>query len=319
MSEPNPDQPPVTGGLAASGLSALRLAANWAIAGVSIAVIAAFVYWTVNLGTRDPHEVPVIRAMEGPSRTQPEDPGGRKANHQGLAVNRVQSDGSVADPAQEVVLAPAPDQLEDGDQTLGEAGNVQPTEPEENQIVAADPEAATDRSEEELDALEIVDSVAEAAADEELANSDPAMVPRNNIRGTAYSPSQSLRPQGRPSVLRTQVAEVQPTAAVSATPPPPKPAPEAPPEQTDTVPIGTRLIQLGAYDTAELAQTEWAKLLDANADLLEDKQRLIIKAESGGRNFYRLRAAGFNSLDESRTLCAALIARATPCIPVTAR
>ena len=61
------------------------------------------------------------------------------------------------------------------------------------------------------------------------------------------------------------------------------------------------------------------KLLEKHGDLLEGKDRLVIEAESGGRKFYRLRAAGFNSLDESRALCSALLARGTPCIPVTAR
>ena len=93
MSEVETEIQPVAGSVASSGLSALRMVANWVIAGVSLVVIGGFVYWTVNLGTRDPREVPIIRAMEGPSRVAPEDPGGRKARHQGLAVNAVQSDG----------------------------------------------------------------------------------------------------------------------------------------------------------------------------------------------------------------------------------
>ncbi|MEM7441462.1 MAG: SPOR domain-containing protein [Pseudomonadota bacterium] len=322
MSEPNPDHGPVAGGVAASGLSALRLAANWAIAAVSLAVIAGFLYWTVNLGTRDPHEVPIIRAMEGPSRTQPDDPGGQQANHQGLAVNRVQADGSVAAPADEVVLAPDPDQLTEDDKSLAEAAPAQTSTKkaadtsEDVAPTLSDPEVVENKSEEDLDALEIADSVAEALAEEQIANQDPAMVPNDNIRGTPQSPSKSLRPKGRPSVLRTEVTQVQATVAATA---PSETTPTPADEPGDTVAIGTRLIQLGAYDTADLARADWDKLLQQNADLLEDKRRLVIQAESGGRKFYRLRASGFNSLEDSRALCAALIARATPCIPVTAR
>lgn len=301
---------PPTGGVTASGLSALRLVANWAIAAVSLAVIAGFVYWTVNLGTRDPHEVPIIRAMEGPSRVAPDDPGGRKASHQGLAVNAVQSDGSVEAPAREVVLAPEPDQLSDDDPTLGSTKTVASDEATKKpvQTAEADPEQKEPKSEADLDALEIVDKVAEAAAEQDQANADPSLVPVRKIGGTKFSPKTSLRPQGRPSALATQVTDVERTASV-------EPVANA----VESVPIGTRLIQLGAYDSAELAQTEWAKLVDKHADLLEEKKRLVVEAESGGRKFYRLRAVGFNSLDESRNLCSALLARGTPCIPVTAR
>ncbi len=68
---------------------------NWAGAIASIALVVGLVYWVFQLGTRNPNEIPIIRAMEGPARTQPDNPGGIQANHQGLAVNAVQSEGGV--------------------------------------------------------------------------------------------------------------------------------------------------------------------------------------------------------------------------------
>ena len=86
------DQHPETVGT----VGMMKTAVNWGVAALSFAVIGSFVIWMVNLGLRDPHDVPIVRAMEGPSRVAPTDPGGKQALHQGLAVNSVQSEGGVA-------------------------------------------------------------------------------------------------------------------------------------------------------------------------------------------------------------------------------
>ncbi|GGA24583.1 SPOR domain-containing protein [Neptunicoccus cionae] len=305
------------------GLGVVRTAVNWGVAGLSVAVIGGFVYWTVSLGTRDPHDVPIIRAMVGPSRVAPADPGGMQASHQGLAVNSVQAEGGVAAPANTVVLAPEPARLRQEDLPAGEAANVTRVSAkaeddtsakalnEETDIDVEIESSEGEAAEADLDALEIAEDVAEQLAAREQANVDPATIPRSNIRGTQYSPSASSRPQGRPRDLETQITRVQPTSSQADA------APEF--QSVDSVPVGTRLIQLGAYDSAELAKADWLKLLKQHNHLLEDKKRLVIAAKSGGRKFYRLRAAGFDSLDESRALCSALLAVGTPCIPVTAR
>lgn len=307
-------------GVAISGLSVVRLTVQWVIAAASLVVIGGFIYWTVTLGTRDPHEVPIILAMEGPSRVAPEDPGGATASHQGLAVNTVQAQGAVESPAREVVLAPDPAQPTEDDLPLGQAQAASVKAAETPQAPPEKPTRVTptmasivdpleeEKSEADLDALEIADSVAQAVAQRSLAETDPALIPAANIRGTKQSPKTSKRPKGRPDTLRAQVVNVERTAAVASAS-----------VETDTVPIGTRLIQLGAYDKAELARSQWDSLMERHSDLLEGKKRLVIEAQSGGRKFYRLRAAGFNSLDESRSMCSALLARGTPCIPVTAR
>lgn len=301
------ETPAATGG----SFGVVKTAINWGVAALSLAVIAGFVFWTVNLGTRDPHDVPIVRAMEGPSRVAPKDPGGTQASHQGLAVNSVQSEGGVANPSNTVVLAPEPAQLSDEDQPINKATQVTQASTQPVEQPVADPEPEVAQSEEELDAIEIADQVAERLAQEALANIDPATIPRENIRGTEFSPTASLRPQVRPAGLSTEITLVQPTASNTAV--------QSNVAAVDSVPIGTRLIQLGAYDSAELANSEWAKLLAKHSHLLEEKKRLVVAAQSGGRKFYRLRAAGFNSLDESRALCSALLAVGTPCIPVTAR
>ncbi|MCP5072815.1 MAG: SPOR domain-containing protein [Rhodobacteraceae bacterium] len=282
----------------AGGHGVVRMVLNWTIATVSIAVVAGFVYWAFSIGTRDPNNVPIIRAMEGPARVLPEDPGGEQASHQGLAVNSVQADGGVAAPADQVVLAPTPEELSDED-TAG-AGVVPKARAK---LAAADPVIETPEQQSGSD-------VVAAAIQQDMAASEETEVQpvrKRVLSGTAFSPERSPRPQNRPADLSVELASVESISESTS------------PESVSSVPIGTRLVQLGAYDSAALAAKEWDKLFTKHSDLLDEKKRLVVSAESGGRKFYRLRAVGFNSLDESRTLCSALLARGTPCIPVTAR
>ncbi len=276
----------------AGGLGVMRMAMNWAIAGASLAVVGGFGYWAVSLGTRNPNEVPIIRAMEGPARVQPDDPGGEQASHQGLAVNSVQSNGGVAAPANQVALAPAPEQL-----TNEDLANAELT-PAQTPTKKPEPPAEQQPEQQEL-ALQVEQPAQEPAP---LTEQRSARV----IHDTPYSPRRSLRPFSRPKGLAAQLEDIQSASA-------------RPSASVESVPLGTRLVQLGAYDSRDLAAQEWDKLFAKHGDLLDGKKRLIQAAESGGRKFFRLRAVGFASKDESRTLCSALLARGTPCIPVTAR
>jgi len=74
----------------------------------SVALVLGLGIWGYQLTMRDVSDVPVIRALEGPARVQPDDPGGQLAQHQGLAVNDVQAEGEASGPAPQVILAPAP-------------------------------------------------------------------------------------------------------------------------------------------------------------------------------------------------------------------
>jgi hypothetical protein len=80
---------------------------NWIGAALSLALIAGLGYWAYQLIVRDVTGVPVVRALEGPMRIAPEDPGGSTAAYQGLAVNAIAAEGTAAAPADTLVLAPA--------------------------------------------------------------------------------------------------------------------------------------------------------------------------------------------------------------------
>ncbi len=85
---------------------------------------------------------------------------------------------------------------------------------------------------------------------------------------------------------------------------------------TASVPTGTNLVQLGAFDSPEIAAAEWERLQGPFGEFLDGKERVIQEAESGGRTFFRLRAMGFEDLAAARRLCAALVAEDAGCIPV---
>ena len=75
-----------------------------------------------------------------------------------------------------------------------------------------------------------------------------------------------------------------------------------------TIPVGTRLVQFGAFDTADEARAEWARLQGSFGDLMADKGLVVQPAESGGRTFFRLRAHGFEDEDDARRFCSAFVA-----------
>lgn len=81
---------------------------NWLGAAVSVVLIVAVSVWGYRLIVRDVTGVPVVRALEGPMRVAPEDPGGRQAAYRGLAVNEVAAEGVAAPAPAQVVLAPPP-------------------------------------------------------------------------------------------------------------------------------------------------------------------------------------------------------------------
>ena len=92
--------------------------ANIVGAVISLAVFGGIVTWGAQTVLRDSSGVPVVRALEGPARVAPEDPGGLLVAHQGLTVNEVagsQVIGSTNDPLQ---LAPRPINLQAEDQPI---------------------------------------------------------------------------------------------------------------------------------------------------------------------------------------------------------
>jgi SPOR domain len=326
--------------------SNLSTALNWVGAILSLGLIAGLGYWAYQLVVRDVTGVPVVRAMEGPMRIAPEDPGGSTAAYQGLAVNAIAAEGTAEAPAEMVVLAPVEVNLTPEDRAMSALLPDAPEAPIAE--VAAQPLSAIDLAvaaalgeepsvmlasqsvepETEMEAASVDAEVAaagpEVVAVEEVAavgvlEEEEEIVPTSSVAATdakgmiAVSP----RPMQRPTrAVGTQVASLDPAVGLTPTATVEVAAIDLDPT---TIPDGARLVQLGAYPTADLAREEWDVVAARFADFMQGKSRVIEQAEAGGRIFYRLRVAGFDDLADSRRFCAVLVAGEASCIPVAAR
>jgi SPOR domain len=303
---------------------------------LSIVLIAGLAVWGYKLAMRDVTGVPVVRALEGPMRIQPDDPGGVAAAHQGLAVNTVAAEGQAEGPTEQVALAPAPMALSPddlparpGDEvsavSMAEADDALPVD--EPDLA---PEIASLADEDDAEAVEVAAAMALAdaiAADEAPLGDDEAdlsLTPEAeavlasalvspNVPGVARSP----RPQPRPNEIVARAAASPVELALASA------AAAAPAAVRDVDPAeiaaGTRLVQLGAFDSEAVAYSEWDKLAMRFPEILEGKDRVIQQAQSGGKTFYRLRALGFEDISDARRFCAALMAGQAACIPVASR
>lgn len=276
----------------------MQTAINWIGALLSVVLVLGTGVWGYRLVVRDVSGVPVVRALEGPMRVTPDDPGGRRAAFQGLAVNRIAAEGNAAPPADRVVLAPQPVSLTAEDvpradlNPVPEVTSAPPASPASDP--PADPIAAALA---EAMGTEMPDS-----SQDETTLSGPA-----GKMGVARSPLPRARPEGD---MTAALGAGRDAATIRA------PVNEIDPA---TLAPGTTLVQLGAFESAELAREEWRRLAGLFGSFMDGRDRVVQTAVSGGRNFYRLRAAGFPDISAARRFCAALVAEGADCIPVVAR
>ena len=82
----------------------------------------------------------------------------------------------------------------------------------------------------------------------------------------------------------------------------------------------TPMVQLGAFESARIAEAEWARISHQFASNFEGKGRVIQRrATNTGIVFYRLRVVGFADMDAARRFCSVLKAENIDCIRVAAR
>ncbi|MGV8954624.1 MAG: SPOR domain-containing protein [Cypionkella sp.] len=304
---------------------------NLAGAACSVCLVLGLVVWGYKLAVRDVTGIPVVRALEGPLRIAPENPGGEVAMHQGLSVNAVAAVGTAAPLPESVILAPAEIELNAEDApglaVLASASApmqtpVQPLaasmsiaapvaiSPEPQEVLVQpqpqpDPEAFSDIAVEQPVPATEQDAVAAALA--------IALADDGSVEADAPVPvvAHSVRPMPRPS--RGETAVISDASAVTESAPAPTEVDAA------SIPAGTRLVQLGAFDDEAGARAEWSALQSRFPELIGTKAMVVQSAQSGGRTFYRLRAHGFENEDETRRFCAALLAENASCIAVAQR
>lgn len=317
-------------------LEIVQTATRWTGAVVSVSLVLGLGVWSYKMMVRDISGVPVIQAMSGPARTAPEDPGGHKAAHQGLSVNRIAALGEAAPPPDTVTLAPRPAALAAEDRPMATTPMARPNALPDRVILAsarpgdiprlgagdlrdtgrpvADAEALAARKSADAKALAVEvqqDAAAEAKPPVNVFGSalDAALA---EALGVEKAVLRSPRPASRPVREGVKLAALEPTAGQIASLAPAVIDP-------DNLPAGTRLVQLGAYDDRAEAEAAWDQIETRFGAYLEGRQPVIQSAESNGRSFYRLRAHGFVDEGDARRFCAALLAEQANCIPVMIR
>lgn len=319
---------------------------NVAAAAISVALIGGVGVWGYKLLMRDVTGVPVVRAMEGEMRVAPENPGGEIASNVGLSVNSVPAEGGAAEPEDRLVLAPSNVALEAEDlevAPMAEAGEPAVEDPL-GEVVAETVQAnLTEADEEDApeqvaalatpvdpttpltadDVLALADQIAAGAAPmTDLAEGEDVPV-AVAVNGVAVNPDvipdavpgvrRSIRPAARPANRAAPVAVPAAANTTAAATPVTGEVTRAP------IPVGTKLVQLGAFDSPDIAATEWVRLTARFPDFFAGKEQIIQEAASGGRTFYRLRAMNFADLSDARRFCSAMSAEGAPCIPVVVR
>lgn len=328
---------------------------NLAGAVASLALIVGVGVWGYGVMARDVSGVPVVMAATGPMRIAPQEPGGTEADHQGLAVNAVAGLGAAEGPAGQLLLAPVPAGLAAEDVAsnamvaVDDTGSAMPvaltqdgavpqlgsteSDSEADPILALVSQIAADNAPltalpepavaaiptDGSDLLGDIDGDGDTAAYEDTSEEDTEVASY-----TGPGLARSLRPQLRPGGV--QVAAVSAgvsegtsvdaavVAAIGSTS-----ASTTRELDAETLPVGTRLVQIGAFDSPETARVEWSRLEGRFGEFLDGKGRVIQQAQSGGRTFYRLRAEGFVDLADARRFCAAFVAEKVDCIPVVTK
>ncbi|MDT2083612.1 MAG: SPOR domain-containing protein [Planktomarina sp.] len=263
--------------------------ANIVGAFISFAVFIGVIGWGAQTLMRDSSGVPVVRALEGPSRMAPVNPGGVPASHQGLTVNQVSSSQKTVLVGELLQLAPGPINLQIDDlpivkQIINEAtGLLELKKTDVLEIESAIVEPSTDSD-------EIIVKLASILTSSTLSSLAPEAP---NVMLNASS-----RPQVRPnSWLQTNLPRKVATRG-------------------GEVPLGTLMVQLGAFSDENTALEAWKRLSERYGDYFVGKEATILNGKISEQEIYRLRVYGFNDINESRRLCTALHGQNAECYPV---
>tara|TARA_B100001057_G_scaffold271096_1_gene271319 strand:- start:3615 stop:4535 length:921 start_codon:yes stop_codon:yes gene_type:complete len=287
----------------------LNMILYWTGAALSLSLLAGAIGWTYQLIVRDINQIPIIRAQLGPLRVAPDNPGGLTAANQGLSVTQlaVNEKPLLSD---EINLAPAAEILskETSPLFVTEVDKLNKIDP----IYALkEKNADNDKNLSGLSGTIKADTgsktepaLAQVAFSQKKIEIENAVSLALSITAEPNASLTSLRPKTRPiSFQQNRNTSLELIANK---------------EPMSKLPIGSAIVQLGAFDSKSLAESEWQRFEILLGSILVSKQMIIQKAESGGKIFYRLRASGFNDISDARQFCTA-ISDKVACIPVVTR
>ena len=282
----------------------------WTGAALSVSLMIGAIGWSYQLIVRDINQIPIVRAQLGPLRVAPEDPGGLTAANQGLSVTQLAVNEKPL-LSNEIHLAPAAQILDAENLGLDVTDSVQSnTDDGTLEIKEVNAENSINFKALSNEKIEVNKGLKEIAGISKVAFSQKKIEIENavslalSITGDPPDSLSSLRPKIRPELLHKntktpggQVVTNEPIFKLSK---------------------GSAVVQLGAFDSKNFAKNEWQRYEKLLGSILISKKMIIQEAESGGKIFYRLRAAGFDDISDARQFCTAIRDKAA-CIPVVTR
>ena len=287
----------------------LNMIFYWTGAALSLSLLVGAIVWSYQLIIRDINQIPIVKAQLGPLRVAPDDPGGLTAANQGLSVTQL----AVSEKpllSNEIRLAPAAEIL-NAEHLLSEV--TQKVHPNIDDEAFEIKEVNAENS---INLLEVsnetgVDTnskdevvASQAAFSQKKIEIENAVSRALAISDISAASLTSLRPKIRPISSRRNNINTDNQVANS--------------EPIYNPPLGSAVVQLGAFESKNLAKSEWQRFENLLGSVLISKKMIVQKAESGGKIFYRLRASGFNDISDARQFCTA-ISDKVACIPVVIR
>ena len=287
----------------------LNLIFYWTGAALSASLMIGAISWSYQLIIRDVNQIPIVRAQSGPLRVAPEDPGGLTAANQGLSVTQLAVNEKPL-LSNEIHLAPAAQilnaenlgvEVTTGVQSNTDVGKLEIKEVNaENSINL---KALSNKIEADKVSKETA-SLSKVAFSQKRIEIENAVSLALSITDDPAASLTLLRPKIRPVTLQKdnkitgdQIVTNEPLFELSK---------------------GSAVVQLGAFDSKNLAKSEWQRFEKLLGSILIAKKMFVQEAESGGKIFYRLRAAGFDDISDARQFCTA-ISDKVACIPVVTR
>lgn len=258
---------------------------GWLGAVSSAALVAGLGMWVHDLATIDAQSVPVVRALDGPARVAPDDPGGFEAAHQGLAINSVPAEAPSAPVGERIVIAPEP---------------VGPT-PEDIEPQVAET-APTDPADVLRNAID--GALSEVLGEQPIAGDADAPAPAAAPAVVAPRPTQRPDPD---LVTRSLPGAGLPVLAGFL------------PTDPADIPSGTGVAQLGRFPSRDAAFAAWADLDARFGAYLLARTPVVEEVSADDGPYFRLQAQGFSDPASARVFCAVLDANGDACVPTVKR
>ena len=287
----------------------LNMIFYWTGAALSLSLLAGAIGWSYQLIVRDINQIPIVRAQLGPLRVAPDDPGGLTAANQGLSVTQLAVNEKPL-LSNEIHLAPAAEILN------AEHLALQVTEDVKSNTDDGTFEIKEVNAENSINLREVSNEIeVDTSSKKEVVLSKVAFSQKKIEIENAVSLALSitddpvdsltlLRPKIRPMISHRNNKTTGDQVVNN--------------EPISNLPIGSAVVQLGAFENKNLAKSEWQRFEKLLGSILFSKKMIVQKAESGGKIFYRLRASGFDDISDARQFCSAISDRVA-CIPVVTR